>query len=161
LREDSEFTAFVAGSQTGLRRVAYAWTRDWAQADDAVQSTYERLYKSWHRVDQGNPFPYARTTLIHALISEARRPHRKRELVTSELPDKSSAPGADSRVEILEALAALAPFQRAVIILRYVEDLSVEETAHLLGRSTGHVKRTAFDARRELRKRLGEIPLER
>ena len=162
MREEDEasFDAFATAAMPRLRRLAYAWCRDWHRGDDLVQDTLERVYAAWPRVRQdGEPFGYARTTMLRRLLSEERRPWRRREvggLVAG--PGDPVARGGDPAVglDLLDALAALPPRQRAVFLLRYVEDLDVADVAEVLRCSEGTVKSQAHHARAALRARLGD-----
>jgi len=155
----SSFDDFAQAAIPRLRRLAYAWCRDWHRADDLVQDTLERVYAAWPRVRRDDqPFAYARTTMLRRLISEQRRPWRRRE-VTGLTPGlhEATAPSTDAvtNLDLLSAIAALPPRQRAVILLRYVEDLGVEEVADLLHCSEGTVKSQTHHARAALRRHLG------
>jgi RNA polymerase sigma-70 factor (sigma-E family) len=151
---EDEFVGFVLGSQVRLRRLAYLVCGDWHQAEDIVQTALAKMYVRWARIrrDEG-PEPYARRAVVNAAIDERRRPWR-REHATPNLPDGPGViePSMDSVVA--EALLLLAPRQRAVVVLRYVEDLDVAQTASILGVSTGTVKSQAAKGLETLRKRL-------
>ena len=128
-----------------LRRTAYLVCGDWHRADDIVQDALYKLYLAWARVDRsGNPLAYARRVVVNAALDNGRRPWR-REVPTEQLPDRVAVHGDTAgthaaRDEMLAALIILAPRQRACVVLRYYEDLSVEQTAELLGCSPGTVK---------------------
>lgn len=149
---DRAFTEFAATSIPQLRRMAFAWTHDWAAADDAVQAALEKMVRSWHRIDDRDPYFYSRTVLIRLLISEARKPWKHRErlsglLYAAHVPAPS---GEDDGSDILATLSLLSPMQRAVMVLRYVEDLTVQQTAHALRCSEGNVKKISYEARKRL-----------
>lgn len=155
----SSFDDFAHAAIPRLRRLAYAWCRDWHRADDLVQDTLERVYGAWPRVRREvQPFAYARTTMLRRLISEQRRPWRRREVagLTAGVHE-ATAPATDmiANLDLLDAISALPPRQRAVILLRYVEDLGVEETADLLHCSEGTIKSQTHHARAALRRHLG------
>jgi RNA polymerase sigma factor (sigma-70 family) len=148
---DSEFSEFVAGSMRRLRRQAFVWTRDWDRADDAVQSALERVYKAWGRIGPRDPYLYTVKTLHRLLISEARRPSST-EVAMARFHGHLE-PHVTDHVEeasLLAAIRDMKPRYRTVLILRYVDDLSVSETARVLSCSQGQVKRLSFDARKEL-----------
>lgn len=154
MRPDQEaaFTDFAAASIPRLRRMAFAWTHDWVAADDAVQGTLEKMIRSWHRMDERDPHFYARKVLLRVLISDRRKPWRWRENPSgldyaAHLPDGPA--NVDDR-DILAVISALSPMQRSVVVLRYIEDLSVRQTANILGCSEGNVKRHAHSARQRL-----------
>ena len=113
MREELEasFDAFATGAMPRLRRLAYAWCRDWHRGDDLIQDALERVYAAWPRVRRdGEPFAYARTTMLRHLISEQRRPWRRREIsgLTPALHDPA-APVGDPvlNLDLLDAIASL------------------------------------------------------
>ena len=142
---DREYVEFVAAASGSLRRTAFLVCGDWHRADDVVQDALYKLYRSWSKVDRGgNPLAYARRVVVNAALDSGRRPWR-REVPTADLPSDRVLPGDHTdehaeRDEVLTALGALAPRQRACVVLRYYEDLSVEQTAQILGCSEGTVK---------------------
>ena len=166
---EASFDAFAAAAMPRLRQLAYAWSRDWHRADDLVQDTLERVYTAWPRVRRGehhgdhsgdSPFAYARTTMLRHLISEQRRPWRRRETLgftpgTDQDPAIEAAGGSHLSLDLLSAIAALPVRQRAVVLLRYVEDLTVSEVADTLNISEGTVKSQAHHARTALQAHLG------
>ena len=137
------FVEFVHGAGASLRGTAYLISGDWYRADDAVQDALHKLYLAWPRVSRAdNVFAYARRTVVNAALGNARRPWR-RERSAAVLPERHVDDHAMTyavRDEVIRALATLAPRQRACIVLRYYEDLSVEQTADVLGCSPGTVK---------------------
>ena len=141
-----------------LRRFALAVCGDHHRADDYVQAALERMYVAWPRVhDISAPGAYLRTVLMRQMLNERRRPWR-RELSTVVLPD----PGYDSTgaavlgLDLSRALAVLTTKQRAVVVMRYVEDRSVAEVAQIMKTAQGTVKRQSSDAVARLRQILGE-----
>lgn len=152
------FVAMAAAELAGLRRFAYAMCADWHRADDLVQGALERMYTAWPRMhDIADPGAYARTVLARLAISESRRPWR-RERATPTLPDVATPDGSTGiaeRLDLARALDGLTIKQRAVVVLRYVEDRSVAEVAEILGIAPGTVKRQSHDALGHLRIRLG------
>ena len=140
---DAEYVEFVTAQRTALLRMSRLLTAgDDAYAEDLVQSTLTKLYVQWPRVRRaGNPVGYARTSLTHAFVDEQRRAHRRRETPTDVVRDTAAhAADPDLGSMVLEALATLAPRQRAVVVLRHFLDLDVAETARVLSCSTGTVK---------------------
>ncbi len=161
---DGEFSAFVDDHRSALLGVARLLTAgDEAWAEDVVQTTLTRLYLRWRHVQRAdNPFGYARTSLTHVFIDETRRAHRRRELSAEHpLDDGSyaeravSTPDHETRSVVADALAALGPRQRAVVVLRHWLDLDVAETARVLGCSPGTVKSQNARALEHLRAVLG------
>ena len=151
-RRDAEFTEFAADTQQRLFRHAYLLTQDRHEAQDLVQTTLVSLYVAWPRVRE--PGAYAHRTLVHAFLDGRRRAGREREL--HRLPDPPQDPGdPDAALTVLGALARLSPRHRAVVVLRYWEDLSVEQTAAVLDCSPGTVKSATSRALDQLRHHLG------
>ncbi len=144
---DREFVEFVEGMNVSLRRTAFLVCGDRHKADDVVQDALYKLYLAWPKVRRvGNPHAYARRMVVNAAQDGRRRPWR-REVAIAELPERIQpddfTAGHADRDEVLDALRALGPRQRACVVLRYYEDLSVEQTAEILGCSQGTVKSQA------------------
>ena len=140
--EDTDaFREFVRVRFEPLRALAYVTCGDWQAAEDAVAGALARLYLRWNRV--ASPEAYARTMVVRAAIGEKRRPWRRERSVGDALPDvpRPDESGAvDERLRMRAALMKVPPGQRAVLVLRFLEGLSVEETAEVLGRRAGTVK---------------------
>lgn len=153
---EHDFGAFVAARATSLLRVAYLACGDATEAEDLLQTALERTYRSWDRVRHDNPEPYVRRVIINAAISRARRRAILSIIPTHSPPERSvRATDVDLRHVLMEALRALPPRQRAVVVLRYWEDLSETQTAEVLGCSVGTVKSQASKAMAKLRSALG------
>jgi RNA polymerase sigma-70 factor (sigma-E family) len=139
-----DFADFVNADATRLLRVAYLLTGDREAAEDLLQDTLERVYVAWPRVD--NPFAYARTALVRRSANRWRDRLRRPEAPLAAAGDVAHDEGADAaeriahRDQVTRALGRLGPRQRAVVVLRYLEDLSEAETAAVLGCSVGTVK---------------------
>jgi len=143
------FEEYVAARRGALLRTAYLLTGSGDDAEDLVQVALIKAVPHWKRIAD-HPEPYVRKILARESVSRWRR-RRWREVPTGQLPETSvDGPSAD-RVELQQALARLAPRQRAVIVLRYYEDLTEVETARVLGISVGTVKSQARDALARLR----------
>src|SRR5260221_297091 len=115
---------------------------DWHQAEDLTQTVLIKLYRVWGRVQRRDALDgYLRKALIPACIDAKRRKHHP-EAPYGEVPEEAAltGPGFEERDALIRALASIAPRQRAVLVLRYWEDLSVEETAGILGLAPGTVK---------------------
>lgn len=156
---DAEFAAFAIPAQRRLRRTAYLVCGDWHRAEDIVQTALANVYGRWERIrrDEG-PEGYAHRAVVNAAIDERRRPWR-RERCVEFLPDRA-APAEDGiTLAVLEALSQLPARQRAVVVLRFVEDLDVDATAALLGISPGTVKSQTSKALANLREHLSGAPL--
>ncbi|MBV1849894.1 SigE family RNA polymerase sigma factor [Catellatospora tritici] len=150
--EEREFRDFAAARLESLRRVAYLLCHDWHAADDLVQTVLLKLYQRWRRLAHvDNLDAYVRGMLANAWLDELRRPWR-RERATERLPEHAAAAdGADPDRHLGRLLLRLGPRQRAVVVLRFYCDQSVEQTAHLLGISEGTVKSQAARALDTLR----------
>jgi RNA polymerase sigma-70 factor (sigma-E family) len=159
--EVHDFGAFVATRATTLLRVAYLACGDQAEAEDLLQTALERTYRNWDRVRHDSPEPYVRRVIINAAISRARR-RAILSIIPMRVPPESAARSADVdlRHVLMDALRGLPPRQRAVIVLRYWEDLSETQTAEILGCTVGTVKSQASKAMAKLRTALGETSVE-
>lgn len=136
-----------------LLRFAYFVCRDRALAQDLVQDAFVRVYRAGGRVEEATFGAYARTTIVNLSRSAFRR--RARES-SAPAPEGAVAPhDAGARDEMWRAMQALSPRQRAVIALRYYEDLSEKETAAALGITAGSVKQHTDRAMTKLRAVLG------
>ena len=142
MKHDDEFESFVRRRRGHLVGTATVLTAgDAFLAEDLVQGTLVRLYLAWGRARSGNVDAYARRVLVNAFIDHRRRPSVRREHTVESLPDAPQVHGAElDDTDLLAALAALPPRMRAAVVLRHVEDLSVEDAAAALGCSTGNVK---------------------
>jgi RNA polymerase sigma-70 factor (sigma-E family) len=141
--EEDEFRAYVAARMDRWRRTAYLLCRDWHLADDLVSVTVGKLYRHWRTVAQAdNPDAYAQRVLTRSWLDEQRRPWRRRERTLEALPEtlERAADRVADRESLDQLLASLGPRQRAVVVMRYYLDYSVEETADILGISEGTVK---------------------
>jgi RNA polymerase sigma-70 factor (sigma-E family) len=147
--DDSAFEDFVAGSSARLFTMARLLTRgNRAEAEDLLQGAYERAYRRWGRISRrADPERYVRQILVNASIDRWRRIRRHPEIplaVSGADPRTAdTAAAVADRDLLLRGLAALPPRQRAVLVLRYFEDLSEAETATMLGCSVGTVKSQA------------------
>jgi RNA polymerase sigma-70 factor (sigma-E family) len=125
-------------------------------AEDLVQTTLVRLYLRWPRLQQDNVMAYARRSLVNGLLDHRRRSFIRHESTVSELPEQATASdeGSGMDADLMTALAALPPRMRATIVFRFVDGLSVEETAAALGCSPGTVKSQSARALEKLRDSL-------
>jgi RNA polymerase sigma-70 factor (sigma-E family) len=143
-RHEAEFAAYYAARADNLRSTAFLLCGDWHLAEDLTQITFTKLYRAWSRIDRHDVMDqFSRKVLLRAFLDERRRPWR-REYPTepgSQAFDASSHdhPSEDT-VVIRRALATLPPRQRAVLVLRFWTDLSVEQVAEILQCPTGTVK---------------------
>lgn len=147
------FEEWVAARRPALLRTAYLLTGDPHDADDLVQAALIKVVPRWAKV-AADPEAYVRRVLVTTNVSRWRR-RRWREVHVEAMPDRAAAvPATDDRLALHDALARLAPRQRAVIVLRYYEDLTERETAAILGIAVGTVKSQARDALSRLRQML-------
>ena len=138
--DDAEFTAYAMASAARLRETAYLMCRDWHLADDLTQTALKRLYVAWPRVSKAQDIDaYARKVLLRGLLDHRRR-RSTAEVPTGSLPETSAVDSPDLRLTLIDALAALKPTDRAVIVLRYWEDYSVEQVATMLELSESTVR---------------------
>ena len=161
-QQEAEFRSFTIAHRSMLRRQAYLLCGDWYQADDLVQTALIRLFAAWKRVDPGGAPAYARRIVINVFFSHRRLAWVRRERASSETPTtRWEAPHDDGGrlQEVIEALALLPPRQRATVVLRFCEDLSVEDTAAALSCSTGTVKSQTAKGLKRLREALAQSAL--
>jgi RNA polymerase sigma-70 factor (sigma-E family) len=160
MRESAEFDRFAAAQLSSLLRPAYYLTGDMDLAQDMVQATLVKMYGAWGRLKPDiDPVAYARTVLLNVYRDHTRGERR----LKNTLLRKASQPSYATDVDIVERdyhrdlLLQLAPKQRAVVVLRFLEDLSVQETADCLGITTGTVKSQTADALRALRIAIASV----
>ena len=155
--DDDEFAELVQATWPSLYRTAYLLLGDRAEAEDLVQTALAKTYAAWGSVRSIDAAPaYARRVLHNTAASWFRRHSWRNERPTETLPDIVHDPDPSDRPAVLAALARLPRRQRAVVVLRYYEDLGVAETARALGCSEGTVKSQTFDALHRLRVLLGD-----
>lgn len=154
---DAEFTEFVDARWASLYRTAYLLVGEHAAAEDLVQTALSKAYVSWGRVRSADsPDAYVRTMLVNTATSWFRR-RSWSERPTDVIPEATHEPdiGAAERAWLTAELAKLPQGQRTVVVLRFYEDLSVTETAALMGCGEGSVKRQTHLALNKLRQALG------
>jgi RNA polymerase sigma-70 factor (sigma-E family) len=153
-----EYAEFAAARAGHLYRSACLLTAgDTHLAEDLVQEALGRIYVRWSRISVvGNPAAYAQTVLVRVFLTHQRRRSSK-ERATDVLPEVAAA-GVDTplRLTLLDALARLPAKDRAVVVLRYWEDRSIEETAGVLNASAAAVRTRCTRALKQLRELLGE-----
>lgn len=167
----TEFEEFAAARATHLYRTAWLLCGDPHTAEDLVQETLEKLYVRMSRVlspKVDNPAAYAQTTLVRIFIS-ARRRHSSTERPAANDQDNAhqidAQPGhldadADLRLAVAAALAELTPVDRAVVVLRFFDDLSATEVGSRLALSAGAVRSRTHRALIQLRTSLGPLLLD-
>ncbi|MEU0937850.1 MULTISPECIES: SigE family RNA polymerase sigma factor [unclassified Embleya] len=154
--EPADFLEFANACSGRLFRTAWLLCGDWHLAEDLVQTTLGKLYRAWKRVSRADsPEAYARTVLTRTYLSHRRR-LSSTEQPYADLPE-GSGPEEDQalRLTLLKSLSELPPKDRAVLVLRYWEDLSVEQTARQMGVSEGAVRSRSMRALEKLRSVLG------
>ncbi len=165
MSEALDYEQFATTRARRLFQVAYLMCGDWHQAQDLVQITFAKLYSTWGRLERTVPDAgldaYARKVLLNSYLSH-RRLRRSSEVAVAEVADSSSPPddGASGRTEVrlalLDALRQLPPRNRAVVVLRYLEDYSVETVADALNITPGAVKSLNYRSLARLREILGD-----
>jgi RNA polymerase sigma-70 factor (sigma-E family) len=147
--QEASFDEFVAARSRALLRTAYLLTRDHALAEDLLQTALTKAWFAWGRID-GNAEPYVRRILVNTYASWWRRKWHG-EHPTDELPERSVDGAAGEPTDLWAAMARLPRRQRAVVVLRYFEDLTEAQTAEVLGCSVGTVKSQTSKALAKLR----------
>ena len=157
MRTEDEVTyrEFAAVQLQTLQRPAYLLCGDWHSAQDLVQTALVKMYGAWPRLGADvDRHAYARRVLVNSYISGQRRHWWRREISAGDdLVDLAGTPDRDvgEREAQRALLMTLPPRQRAVVVLRYWEDFSVEQTAQALGIATGTVKSQSAEALKTLR----------
>jgi RNA polymerase sigma-70 factor (sigma-E family) len=164
--DEESFRRFAVEHAARLRRSAYLYCGDWHLAEDLMQSTFIKIYRSWSRVQKDESLTnYSRTVLLRTWLDEKRRPWRRAEQSEDAVPerlDESRGP-ADSpdrlwaRDLVHRGLLRLPPRQRVVLVLRYFDDLSVAEAARVMGCAEGTVKSQTAHGLRALRASVSEL----
>ncbi len=159
-----DFDEFFRATWPRLFRTAYAVTGDVASAEDALQSAYAKSYASWRRVSRvEHPEAYVRRIVVNEILGTRRRGwwQRERPHDSLEPPGRVASPelGVVEHVAVWTAVRGLPPRQRAVIVLRYYEDLSEEQIADVLGCSRGTVKSQASAALTNLRRDAADLSI--
>lgn len=155
-RRDEDFVEFARAHAAGLRRTAFLMCRDWHLAQDLTQTALAKLYASWGRLEWlDSPVGYAKKVLLRTFLDHQRR-RGSRELVVESPPDSVIEFNPDLRITLLDALAQLPPRDRAIVVLRYWEDHSIDAVADLVGVSKAVVKSQSMRSLARLRGLLGE-----
>jgi RNA polymerase sigma-70 factor (sigma-E family) len=166
---DGEFEAFTRATRRWLHQQAYRLCGDWHEADDLVQMAMWKIYRRWPELRRrGELKAYARQVVMSSFLTERRRWRWRHELTTPtvfDLPQVQAGLGAvEERTVLVSAMRQLGPRQQAVLSLRFFEDLSVEQTARVLGCAPGTVRsqtvRALTTLRRELASGEGDLPPE-
>jgi RNA polymerase sigma-70 factor (sigma-E family) len=160
--EEDEYRRYAAARTPVLLRTAYLLCGDWHRAEDIVSAALVKLYVAWDRAARAaNLDAYVRQIVVRAWLDERRRPWRREHAVGPALPEEPApadlAADSAARVDLRRALAAMPPRQRAVLVLRFYEDMSVEQTAAVLRCSAGAVRTMTHRALAALRAQLPGI----
>jgi RNA polymerase sigma-70 factor (sigma-E family) len=156
-RGRDSFDEFLAANADGLLRTAYLIVWDEKEAEDLVQETFLQVARRWRRISaMEQPLAYARRVLVNLAVGEKQQRSRRRAELAGAQPepsieDFSTLETYAEREELLDGLRQLPPRQRAVLVLRYLHDLSEAQVAEALGCTTGTVKSTTHRALMHLR----------
>lgn len=157
---DQGFAEYVRAREGHLLRSAYLLCGDEHLAQDLLQEALVKLAMRWDRVKEGHPDAYVRRTMYHDMISHRRRTWRER--LTEAPPEtghhRANQADSDSRLDLNVVLQALAPRQRAIVVLRHFDDLTEDAVAQVLGIAVGTVKSQHHAAMRTLRALVRETP---
>ena len=155
MSEPEGFREYVAARQGSLLGTAWLLTGDWQQAEDLVQTALAKVWPRWERVTaKGDPDAYVRRAVVTSFLTwRRRRWHAERPVaeVPEGLDSTAAYDAADLRIAFAALLPSLPPRQRAVLVLRFYDDLSVEQVASVLGCSVGTVKSQTSKALAKLR----------
>jgi RNA polymerase sigma-70 factor (sigma-E family) len=157
VESEREYVEYVRARAVTLRRVAHQLCGDWHGAEDLVQRAFVLLYRHWRQANAASSLDaYTRRILVNVYLEDRRRWWSRRVTPRAEPRSETTGAdaGADGRVDLVAALARIAPGQRAVLVLRYWEGLDVAETAEVLGCSPGTVKSQTSSAIAALRRLL-------
>lgn len=155
---EQAFHQFAVERAPALYRSARLLCGDVHLAEDLVQETLAKVYNAWRRRGIDNPVGYAHTTLVRTFISSRRR-RSSGEIPAAHLPDTAGrSSDHDLRLDLFEALSALDMVDRAVLVLRFLEDQSVQQTSGLLRISEGAVRSRTQRALKRLRTQLASQP---
>jgi RNA polymerase sigma-70 factor (sigma-E family) len=159
-RDRREFGEFVAARSGALIGLAYVLAADQHAAEDLLQTALTRAAARWGRIHSA-PEAYVRQIMYREQISSWRRRARRRETTMADPPDQAvvADAGADTRLIVREALRALPAGKRAVLVLRYLEDLPEAQVAGILGCSAGTVRSQTSKAITQLRSVLAAADL--
>lgn len=159
---EADFTAYVHARQEALLRFAFLVTADAEAAKDLVQSALTKAFLRWDRISTLEaPDAYVRRIIVNEHTSWWRAAWRRREVTSTPLVEVSTLAAGEQRphdAELWAHIVALSPMQRAIVVLRFYEDLTEAQTAEVLGCTLGTVKTHSSRAMERLRGRLKEAP---
>ncbi|GAA3777760.1 SigE family RNA polymerase sigma factor [Plantactinospora mayteni] len=153
---DEEYTTYVRATMDRWRRVAYLMAGDWDRGDDVLQQVLTELYRNWSRARKADSLDALVRTMLLRRFIDGQRLGWARVRLGTELPERAATTGTDptDRLDLATALRHVAPRQRAVLVLRYLHDLSVAETAKALNCSPGTVQSQARKGLERMRRLL-------
>jgi RNA polymerase sigma-70 factor (sigma-E family) len=140
---DEGFAAYFASRSGAMRGTAFLLCGDWHRAEDLVQTAFVKLFRAWHRIAAREKLDaYTRQILVRTFLDETRGGFLRREELSADHVDRAApeAGGVEDRLLLVRALADLPARQRATLVLRFWEDMSVEDTAKAMRCSVGTVK---------------------
>lgn len=161
---EAAFRAFAAAEMSGLLRPAYYLTGNWDDAQELVQASLVKMYLAWKRLPADvDHHLYLRKVLVNTFRADLRKGWRRKEVLSVEAGSHAAydVDLPEERDYQRGLLLALAPQQRAVIVLRFLQDLSVRQTADCLGVTEGTVKSQTSDALKSLRAMIAKEGSER
>jgi RNA polymerase sigma-70 factor (sigma-E family) len=161
MADRSDYDEFVMARSDRLLRLAYLLTQDWMKAEDLLQAALIKVWSAWGAIDGHDPEAYVRRVIVTTHVSWWRRRWRA-ELPTGAVPERAlpndAIAEADQRDAMWRALGRLPPRQRAVVVLRYFEDLTEAQVAELMSCSVGTVKSQNARALAKLRTDSSIVP---
>jgi RNA polymerase sigma-70 factor (sigma-E family) len=157
MRRDEQFTEFFGARAPALRRTAYLIVGDWHAAEDVTQLGFARLYVVWPRIRPETLEAYARKVVVNEALGWLRG--RGRDHLTDAVPDAPEVAAHESPLDVGRALALLPAQQRAIVALRFLDDLPVAEVARVLDIADGTVKSQTSRALTTLRAHIPELVL--
>ncbi len=160
---DAEFEEYMAARQPSLLRTAYLLTGDRHSAEDLVQTSLAKLYLAWDKVQRREMVDgYLRRIMVNEHNSLWRRAWKRKEVATDTVPDRTGvedSPDDGTSTALWEFVQTLPRKQRAVVVLRFYEDMSESEVAEVMGISVGTVKSQSSRALAALRQRVHTQPM--
>lgn len=157
---ERDFTAFVEARTSSLFRTAMVLTGSREQAEDLLQTVLSRAFPKWRQIRDGNPQAYLRRAMYLQCVSRWRMRSYGREVISDRLPEhggQDESAQVDLRLSLQGALRRLPPKQRAVIVLRYLEDLSDLQIAEIVGCEASTVRSQIMRGLQKLRTQFPEL----
>jgi RNA polymerase sigma-70 factor (sigma-E family) len=156
-RDGGAFAALFESQRAGLLRLAYVLTGDGALAEEVVAEAFASMYPRWRAGKVDEPGAYLRRAVVNQVRGRFRRHATRRRFESTYAPTLAARDdGIEERERVRDALMSLPPRQRAVVALRFLEDLTEADTAALLGVSVGTVKSQAAAGLERLRRALDD-----